>query len=325
MPNFMTDFGWAGAEIARQGTMSYIAVLNTRAAIAIAEKKRVIAQGYLDLSTELRMIWKDVYLENERQLTYDLFNEPEPVAEYSLWAGRATPIVAGQFAERRRYISAYVPKFCTGDMQQRLIELEVAEATARGDATMYGMRFADAKQLALDDRLYQRRHAAIGLGRGLGIQAQSYAQAASGLYGQLGQQAAAGASGALSALGYFNTRKQPNGATQAYDTNTVPYVQKTYDTPQRMSTEGLGMGDSTWADEGTGFGGRGSTGTSNEARDNFGNLGFNAGYGNSNDVQNNPLISHETPATVAAATSPLQGPQDGYDYDEEIALSTQGI
>lgn len=209
MPSFISDFGWAATEVIRQAAIAYVAVTNTRAAIEIAKIQQGIAKGYLDLSTELRTIWKDVYLENERKLTSDLFNAAKPVADYPLWAGRAGSVVAVQFAETRRRIAAYSPKFCCGDAGQRMMEVDIAEATARGDALMYGMRFADAKQLALDDRQYSRQHAAISLGRGLGMSAQSYASAAAGMYGQLGQQAAAGASGAIGALGYFSARKSP--------------------------------------------------------------------------------------------------------------------
>lgn len=214
MPSLISDFGWTATEIIRQAAIAYVAITNTQAAIKIAEKQRVIAQQSLDLANELRSIWKDVYLENERKFTFELFNTATLVAEYTLWAGRAAPVVAGQFAEARRRLNAFSPKFCCGDTSQRMIELEIAEATARGNAIMYGMRFADAKKLALEDRDYSRKHAAISLGRGLGSQAQTYASAAAGLYGQLGQQAAAGASGAFGALGYFSTRNQVGAQSQ---------------------------------------------------------------------------------------------------------------
>lgn len=236
MPSFISDFGWTATEIIRQAAIAYVAVTNTRAAIEIAKLQQGIAKSYLDLSVELRTIWKDVYLENERKLTSDLFNTPKPTANYALWAGRAGSVVAVQFAETRRRIAAYSPKFCCGDAGQRMMEVDIAEATARGDALMYGMRFADAKQLALDDRLYSRQHAAISLGRGLGMAAQTYASAAAGLYGQLGQQAAAGASGAIGALGYFSTRKSPGDQTAA------PFAQRQVNTKSPFEDEGPSSG-----------------------------------------------------------------------------------
>ena len=53
MPNFLTDYGWAGAEIIKEVAYAYVAITNTRAAINIAEMQRGIAQGQLDLSAEI--------------------------------------------------------------------------------------------------------------------------------------------------------------------------------------------------------------------------------------------------------------------------------
>lgn len=227
MSNIFSDIGWFAAEAARLAGSAYVAITNTRAATDIAEKENVIATGYIGLSNELRAIWKDVYLENERKLTYDLFNEAKPTPNYTLWAGTGITVSAGQFTEARARLGKVLPRFCTGGTQARLIELDFAESTVRGDAITYGMRFADSRTIALNDRQYGRRHAALMLGRGLGAQAESYSKAAAGLFGELGKQAAAGASGALGALGYFTTRNtSPTQAEPVSDgSREAPMIQ----------------------------------------------------------------------------------------------------
>jgi hypothetical protein len=91
----------------------------------------------------------------------------------------------------------------------------------------FARRYEDMRVEAKSDQRFNRKLAVMQLGRGIASAADGYAKTAAGMYGTLGQQAAAGASGALQSLGNLLNRNQTTYPERPISSNNIDYGSNT--------------------------------------------------------------------------------------------------
>ena len=197
-----TDSGWVQSSTIVQAGQIAVAGINTAAAIVIANKQYEIAKGYLGLAKEMREYWNSTFKPREQAYVAEVFAEAKHTPEYAVQAGRYVVSVRQQFKKKTDDALRCVSRYCTGLSAQLLKDITLAEATALGNAANYAYRYAEGRAENLNDRRLSRQHNALGIGRDMLGQSAKYSQLASDSMGNLGRQAAAGAAGALQALGH---------------------------------------------------------------------------------------------------------------------------
>ncbi|MGF6599784.1 hypothetical protein P3T23_004518 [Paraburkholderia sp. GAS448] len=227
-----TDSGWITSSSIAQLAATAVAVINTVAALEISRREYEIAKGYYDLARELRDMWNNTFVPCEQATVAEACSAPLYTPLYDETAGRYIASVKQQFRDALNNIINCSNRFCTGLTQAMLKDAAIAQAQAVGDAQNYAYRYEEARKEAKDDLRWNRRMQALGLGRNLMAESATYAKAAEGLFGTLGQQAAMGASGAMYALGYGGSRNPtawPSRAPQSWSPNPVSPMQTTGD------------------------------------------------------------------------------------------------
>ncbi|RQH06621.1 hypothetical protein [Paraburkholderia dinghuensis] len=227
-----TDNGWVSSTTIAQLAATAVAVINTLAALEMSAREYQIANGYYNLALQLRNYWNNTFVPCETAAVAYACSQPLYQPLYNETAGRYIASVKQQFADALNNVVNCANRFCTGLTQSMIKDITIAEAQAIGDAQNYAYRYEEAREEAMDDRRWARIMNALGLGRNLLGDAASYAKTAAGLYGLLGQQAGAGAAGALYALGYERNRNQtvyPTRPQSSWTPNPVSSMQTTSD------------------------------------------------------------------------------------------------
>ena len=178
----VTDNGYKKAAELASKAMTAVAVINTAAATAIAFKQLALANKYYDLAKEMRNYWNSTFRPNEVKQVNEAFNEPRYTPQYDAVAGRYLVSVKQQFQKTMDKVATSARRYCCGMTAAMMRDIAVAQAMAEADAVNLAYRYEDARKQIFDDRRWERRHAAIALGRDLLSHVNSYMSNASSAY-----------------------------------------------------------------------------------------------------------------------------------------------
>lgn len=204
----ITDDGVVtAANLARLAAVA-VAVINTAAAIEMAEKQEKLAKNYLKIAQEQNQYYYDVYVpcedaELEEACSAALYEQHTDVQ-----VGRYKNSVRHDLARQPQKALECLSRYCTGKKAALIKDAVMAEAQALSAAGNLGRRYEEQYADAKDDLRWARRAQALARGRDMMAQAVNFAGFAYGLFGRLGDQAAKGAAGAIGYLGYASARNE---------------------------------------------------------------------------------------------------------------------
>lgn len=183
-----------------------VAAYNTEEAIKFAMRQHEIAKEYLRISEWWRSYYNIYFRPVEDVELAESLAITEETPFYDTMRGRA------QTAGRIRFKNAAVKaaqctsEYCTGLRQQIVFDTIDQEARTIDTLTGFGYRNERAYIESRSDVRWQRMLGTVHRGRDMQSTAINSAQLAFGIYGELGQQAAKGAEGAISAYAYMHNR-----------------------------------------------------------------------------------------------------------------------
>lgn len=230
----ITDDGVVtAANLARLAAVA-VAVINTAAAIEMAEKQEKLAKNYLKIAQEQNQYYYDVYVpcedaELEEACSAALYEQHTDVQ-----VGRYKNSVRHDLARQPQKALECLSRYCTGKKAALIKDAVMAEAQALSAAGNLGRRYEEQYEDAKDDLRWARRAQALARGRDMMAQAVNFAGFAYGLFGRLGDQAAKGAAGAIGYLGYASARNEtiyPNRTPLSRPTQQAP-LGESYPLPQ---------------------------------------------------------------------------------------------
>lgn len=201
-----SDSGKSWAEYILYGAAIAVAGLNTAMAIRIADLQIDLAKLYLKIAKGWRNHYNSTYkpIENEERNEAGSFQKYTPNFDVAIGRSRTyARVQMGDNLERQmRCTSAY----CTGARKGIMRDVAITEANALSSAMGMGYRNERAYAEARNDLIWNRKVDVVNRGRGLAANNVKFANLAFGIYGDLGNQARAGVTGALRYIGYENNR-----------------------------------------------------------------------------------------------------------------------
>ena len=183
-----------------------VTAYNTEEAIKFAMRQHEIAKEYLRISEWWRSYYNNFFRPVEDVELAESLASTEETPFYDTMRGRA------QTAGRIRFKNAAVKaaqctsEYCTGLRQQIVFDTIDQEARTIDTLTGFGYRNERAYIESRSDVRWHRMLGTVHRGRDMQSTAINSAQLAFGIYGELGQQAAKGAEGAISAYAYMHNR-----------------------------------------------------------------------------------------------------------------------
>lgn len=184
-----------------------IAAINTAAAIKIADKQYKIAKDYYKLAQQKWDRFKDYYMPCERNEMAEACNTPEYTAQYDKRASDYMNEVAKDFGMASQRLDDLYRRYCICPDPSLAQDIAFMQSQAAGDAGNFAYRYEEHRKTAKDDTRWTRRQQALNRGRDLQSNAAKYAQAAASAYGDVGTAINGAAQGAMTAIGYFSTRR----------------------------------------------------------------------------------------------------------------------
>lgn len=183
-----------------------VAAYNTEEAIKFAMRQHEIAKEYLRISEWWRSYY-NIYFRpvEDVELAESLASTAE-TPFYDTMRGRAQTEGRIMFKNAAVKAAQCTSEYCTGLRQQIVFDTIDKEARTIDMLTGVGYRNERAYIEARADVRWQRMLGTVHRGRDMQSTAINSAQLAFGIYGELGQQAAKGAEGAISAFAYMHNR-----------------------------------------------------------------------------------------------------------------------
>ena len=201
------DAGRSARAILWDVAATALAILNTVTAARMAAKQMDLAKRYLSIAQGWHSWYNSNFVPLEDQELDEAMNLPKAVPYFDAAVGRAR--ASARFALRGRVQTRIrtTSQYATGLRGARLKEELIGQALALTMAEALGRRNEQARVDALDDRRWKRREQVVNRGRNLMADNVRFGQLAMGIYGDLGRQAAEGAAGAMTWLGYSSARQ----------------------------------------------------------------------------------------------------------------------
>lgn len=184
-----------------------VALVNTVTAVNIADKQYKIAKDYYDLARQKWDRFRRIYMPCERKEVTEACNTPEYVPQYKDKSNTYLTSVRYQYGGVKDFLMDMYDRYCICSSDSIFRDVAVLQGMAENDSINFAYREEEARKEAKDDKRWNRRSQALNRGRDIQSQATSYAKAAAGAYGDLGKTIGGVAEGAISALGYFSTRR----------------------------------------------------------------------------------------------------------------------
>lgn len=183
-----------------------IATINTVAAIQIARKQYNIAKSYYNMAKQKWEWFKTVYMPCETKAVLEACNTPEYSPQYGPTSDAYRFSTVNLFGEVIPEMNRLYGQHCICPDSSMYADATLAGAIMVGDSGNFALRYEENRKLARDDVRWNRRAQELNRGRNIQSTAFSYAQAAAGAYGNLGEQVGKAAEGAMGALAYFMNR-----------------------------------------------------------------------------------------------------------------------
>ena len=189
------------------------ALYNASKAYEFAEKEYDLAKKYWRITQNWMDYYQDSFAPVEDQEAREAMALTDEEPEYETARGRSRTVAWLQFRDAFRSATRCTSKYCTGLRNDMLTDMATAQLNAVAMADGLGYRNERAYVEARSDERFKKQYETIKRGRNMPSESVSFAKAASGIYGNLFDQAWAGLMGAGQYLGYFfnrNTTSYPN-------------------------------------------------------------------------------------------------------------------
>lgn len=204
----VTDNGKSTMGLIFDAAAMAVAAINTAAAVKMADLQYDIAKQYLDIAKWWRNYYNNTYKPWEDQELSEAWAQEKIDPMYDITIGRTRTYGRLQFRgvidQSLRCTSAY----CTGLREAMLKDIATAEATTIAAMANMGYRNERAYVEARNNTRWERRTQVLNRGRDMLANNVQFSSMAAGIFGDLGQQAGAGAAGAMRYLGYSWTRNE---------------------------------------------------------------------------------------------------------------------
>lgn len=183
-----------------------VTAYNTEEAIKFAMRQHEIAKEYLRISEWWRSYYNNYFRPVEDVELAESLVSTEDTPFYDTMRGRAQTTGRIMFKNAAVKAAQCTSEYCTGLRQQIVFDTIDKEARTIDMLTGVGYRNERAYIESRSDVRWHRMLGTVHRGRDMQATAINSAQLAFGIYGELGQQAAKGAEGAISAYAYMHNR-----------------------------------------------------------------------------------------------------------------------
>lgn len=203
----VTDAGLQRSARIKGAINAMIIGVNTYTALKIAEMQHALAKDWAGMAEWYRNYYYDNFHPIEKQLIEEVSQDP-------LYERNKANLVKGQmvisaklpFVGKLEEAVACTGRYCTGQRQSLINDILIEQATVESMICGLSHRYIDDEETVRNNRRWERRNQVIKLGRDMPTESVTYAQMATGIYGQIGRQAASAAESASWALGYNGER-----------------------------------------------------------------------------------------------------------------------
>lgn len=247
----------------RAGLAAAVTAINTATALKIAEMEHDLAKDYARLAKEFKQYYFDNYRPIEKELVKEAMEDKPYDDPKKLDFDKAAMLLSAKmrFVGRLEKAMSCTGRYCTGQRASLMNDALLEQATTEAMICGLAYRNNEEEKATREALRWERRSQVLRLGSNLPTEAVSYANLATGIFGSIGQQAAAAAQSAAWYIGHTLERQdtkypERRGAmslgTHIPKITYVPEVEgkqvKSIDIPQVEITEAIFMTEADFKD-----------------------------------------------------------------------------
>lgn len=247
----------------RAGLAAAVTAINTATALKIAEMEHDLAKDYARLAKEFKTYYFDNYRPLEKELVKEAMENKPYDDPKKLDFDKAAMLLSAKmrFVGRLEKAMSCTGRYCTGQRASLMNDALLEQATTEAMVCGLAYRNNEEEKATRNAVRWERRSQVLKLGSNLPTEAVSYANLATGIFGSIGQQAAAAAQSAAWYIGHTLERQdtkypERRGAmslgTHIPKITYVPEVEgkqvKSIDIPQVELTEAIFMTEADFKD-----------------------------------------------------------------------------
>lgn len=247
----------------RAGLAAAVTAINTATALKIAEMEHDLAKDYARLAKEFKTYYFDNYRPLEKELVKEAMENKPYDDPKKLDFDKAAMLLSAKmrFVGRLEKAMSCTGRYCTGQRASLMNDALLEQATTEAMVCGLAYRNNEEEKATRNAVRWERRSQVLKLGSNLPTEAVSYANLATGIFGSIGQQAAAAAQSAAWYIGHTLERQdtkypERRGAmslgTHMPKITYVPDVEgkqvKSIDIPQVELTEAIFMTEADFKD-----------------------------------------------------------------------------
>lgn len=193
----------------RAGLAAAVTAINTATALKIAEMEHDLAKDYARLAKEFKTYYFDNYRPLEKELVKEAMENKPYDDPKKLDFDKAAMLLSAKmrFVGRLEKAMSCTGRYCTGQRASLMNDALLEQATTEAMVCGLAYRNNEEEKATRNAVRWERRSQVLKLGSNLPTEAVSYANLATGIFGSIGQQAAAAAQSAAWYIGHTLERQ----------------------------------------------------------------------------------------------------------------------
>ena len=193
----------------RAGLAAAVTAINTATALKIAEMEHDLAKDYTRLAKDFKQYYFDNYRPIEKELVKEAMEDKPYNDPKKLDFDKAAMLLSAKmrFVGRLENAMSCTGRYCTGQRASLMNDALLEQATTEAMICGLAFRNNEEEKVTRDALRWERRSQVLRLGSNLPTEAVSYASLATGIFGSIGQQAAAAAESAAWYIGHSLERQ----------------------------------------------------------------------------------------------------------------------
>lgn len=193
----------------RAGLAAAVTAINTATALKIAEMEHDLAKDYARLAKEFKQYYFDNYRPIEKELVKEAMEDKPYDDPKKLDFDKAAMLLSAKmrFVGRLEKAMSCTGRYCTGQRASLMNDALLEQATTEAMICGLAYRNNEEEKATREALRWERRSQVLKLGSNLPTEAVSYANLATGIFGSIGQQAAAAAQSAAWYIGHTLERQ----------------------------------------------------------------------------------------------------------------------
>ena len=193
----------------RAGLAAAVTAINTATALKIAEMEHDLAKDYARLAKEFKQYYFDNYRPIEKELVKEAMEDKPYDDPKKLDFDKAAMLLSAKmrFVGRLEKAMSCTGRYCTGQRASLMNDALLEQATTEAMICGLAYRNNEEEKATREALRWERRSQVLRLGSNLPTEAVSYANLATGIFGSIGQQAAAAAQSAAWYIGHSLERQ----------------------------------------------------------------------------------------------------------------------